>query len=132
MSYCNGSSGSISVVVVVNASSGSSSSSSSSSSNSGNSDSSGSGSSNSSSITSRIRNIVYCIIQNPITINNARMSLSTFINIAKSNKKKTSDDGWWMVNKIVQSLLAIFFSRFTRLKAEKESSPEVGSSRNRS
>jgi len=49
--------------------------------------------------------------------------------ITKSNKKNTSDEGWWMVNKIVLSFAAIFFSKLTKLKAENESRPEVGSSK---
>ncbi len=54
----------------------------------------------------------------------------SFIKMTVSKRKNTSEEGWWIVHRIVQLFAATFFSKFTKLNAEKESKPEVGSSKN--
>ena len=49
-----------------------------------------------------------------------------------SKRKNTSEEGWWIVHNTAASFLAISFKRVTQFKAETESKPEVGSSKNNS
>jgi hypothetical protein len=52
--------------------------------------------------------------------------------ITMSNNENTSEEGWWMVHRMAEFLSAMVLSSLTRLEAEWESRPEVGSSRNSS
>mmetsp|Transcript_7178 Transcript_7178/g.11912 ORF Transcript_7178/g.11912 Transcript_7178/m.11912 type:complete len:328 (+) Transcript_7178:857-1840(+) len=53
-----------------------------------------------------------------------------FIRMRWSNDSKISEEGWWMVNRTLAPALATFFRTLQSCKAENESRPEVGSSRN--